>query len=55
MESEILAAAISADRSVSMTEGLQALHGAGNSAITATPVDSLGLHATITTVHEGKD
>ncbi len=53
--SEILAAATSADRSASMTEGLQALHGADTSLPLVLTVDSLDLHATITTVHEGKD
>ncbi len=38
-----------------MTEGLQALHGADTSLPLVLTVDSLGLHATITTVHEGKD
>ncbi len=53
--SEILAAATSAHRSVSMTEGLQALHGADTSLPLVLTVDSLGLHATITTVNESKD
>ncbi len=53
--SDILAAATSADRSVSITEGLQDLHGDGTSLPLVLTVDSLGLHETITTVHEGKD
>ncbi len=38
-----------------MTEGLQALYGADTSLTLVLTVDSLGLHATITTAHEGKD
>ncbi len=53
--SEILAAATSADRSGLMVAGLQVLHGADSPLPLVLTVDSLGLHATITTVHEGKD
>ncbi len=38
-----------------MIESLQALHGADTSLPLVVTVDCLGLHATITTVHEGKD
>ncbi len=38
-----------------MAEGLQALRGAESSLPLVLTVDSLGLHATITTAHEAKE
>ena len=52
---EILAAAAAADRSSLMTEGIRAIHSAQNPLPLVLNVDSLGLHATISTVHEGRD
>ncbi len=53
--SEILATATSADRSGLIVAGLQALHGAESPLPLVLTVDSLCLHATITTIHEGRD
>ncbi len=52
---EILAAASAADRSSLMIEGIRSIHDADDSLPLVLNVDSLGLHPTISTVHEGKD
>ncbi len=52
---EILAAASAVDRSGLMIEGIHAIHDANDPLPLVLNVDSLGLHATISTVHEGKD
>ncbi len=52
---EILAAASSADRAGLMIAGIRAIHNADVALPLVLTVDSLGLHATISTLHEGKD
>ncbi len=52
---EVLGAATSADRSGLMVEGFQALHGAESRLPLFRTVESLGLHAAITTVQKVKD
>ena len=54
-EAEILAAAESAYRARSMTHCLQKLHGSSVQLPLVLTVDLSGLHATITTLHEGHD
>jgi len=52
---EILAAATSCDRAVSMVRAIQLLHDSPSKLPLVLTLDSLGLHGTITTLHDGKD
>ena len=52
---EILAAAEAADRSLLLTQRLSSIVGKHNLFPFVLTVDSYGLYATITTLHEGKD
>ncbi len=54
MGAEIIAGASAADRSGLIIEGIRAIHDADVSVPLVLNADSLGLHATIYTVHGGR-